>query len=373
VKKLKNILIIKFSNISNQPRIYRQIEFLKDNYNIYTAGFKFLPNHSIKKHFNIKIPFLPTGLIDKLLWNIEPVSVLLSAIFKLNHTQYDLIIAHDPFTLQAAMILSKRMGAKVIHDAHEYTPGQYEDQWFHRLFLIKIWVYICRKYMQRADATIAVCQGIANEYKKNYGVHCEVINNSPFYSNLSPTPATNNTIRMIHHGVAHPSRRTEEMINLMSLLDKRFHLDFMLMNDGSRYYKKIVNLGEKNPRISFRDTVPMPEIPKTINEYDIGLYLLNPSSFNQKMSLPNKFFEFIQARLAVAIWPSPEMARLVRQYNCGIVSNDFLIESMAEKLNALSREDIMEFKMNSHKAASQLCAEKNRDKFLSIVEGLIGS
>jgi len=117
----------------------------------------------------------------------------------------------------------------------------------------------------------------------------------------------------------------------------------------------------------------MPEIAKNTNNYDIGLFLLSPDSFSYRMALPNKFFEFIQARLAVAIWPSPEMARLVKEYSCGIVSDDFSIESMAEKLNALSKEDIMAFKMNSHNAAGQLCAEKNKDKFLSIVEGLIGN
>jgi hypothetical protein len=32
------------------------------------------------------------------------------------------------------------------------------------------------------------------------------------------------------------------------------------------------------------------------------------------MALPNKFFEFIQARLAVAIWPSPEMSKITKTF-----------------------------------------------------------
>ncbi|MBT8489797.1 MAG: glycosyltransferase, partial [Deltaproteobacteria bacterium] len=178
----KNILILKFSNISNQPRIYRQIEFLKDYYNIYTASFKGLNNPHIKKHFDIKIPFLPFGLIDKFLWNISPASIFLSDFFKLNNIYFDLIIAHDPFTLHTARQLSKKkMNARVLHDAHEYTPRQYEDQRFHRLILMRIWDYICRKHMPQADSTITVCKGIADEYDRNYGVHCEVIDNAPFF------------------------------------------------------------------------------------------------------------------------------------------------------------------------------------------------
>jgi len=225
--------------------------------------------------------------------------------------------------------------------------------------------------MPRADGTITVCQGIADEYEKNYGVHCEVINNAPFFNKLSPSPIENQTIKMIHHGIAHPSRRTEDMIYLMNILDDRFHLDFMLINDGSRYYKKIFNMGGENPRISFRDPVPMPDIPKEINQYDIGLFLLSPDTFSYRMALPNKLFEFIQGRLAVCIWPSPEMARIVREYDCGIISDDFTIKSIAEKLNALSAKDIVRLKNNSHKAAHILCAENNKEKFLNIVDNLL--
>ncbi len=367
----KNILILKFSNITNQPRIYRQIEFLRDHYNIYTASFKGLNNPHIKKHFNIKIPLLPTGLIDKFLWNIAPVSQFLINYFKLNTIHFDLIVAHDPFTLQTALQLSKMMGSKVLHDAHEYTPRQYEDIWFQRLILLKIWGRICRKFMPHADATITVCQGIADEYERNYGVHCEVINNAPFFNKLLPSTIDGKIIRMVHHGVAHPSRRTEDMIHLMNILDERFHLDFMLINDGSQYYKKILSMGQQNPRISFRDPVPMPDIPETINGYDIGLFLLSPETFSYRMALPNKLFEFIQGRLAVAIWPSPEMAKVVNEYNCGIISEDFTVESMARKLNALSTDDIVKYKMNSHRAAGYLCAEKNKDMLLNIVEKLL--
>jgi glycosyltransferase involved in cell wall biosynthesis len=367
----KKILILKFSNISNQPRICRQIEFLKDYYDIYTAGFKGVDTPHIKKHFKIKIPFLPFGLCEKLLWNVNAVSRLLSDFYSLDQPGYDLIIAHDPFTLQVALQLSQKMKAKVLHNAHEYTPRQYEHQWFHRFFLSRLWDYICRIYMHRADATVTVCQGIADEYEKNYGVHCEIIDNAPFYYDLLPSSTENNVIRMIHHGIAHPSRHTEDMIHLMHFLDERFTLDFMLMNNGSRYYKKILDLGQGNPRIFFRDTVSMPLIAQRLNEYDMGLYMLKPSSFNTYMALPNKIFEFIQARLAIAIWPSPEMANIVNEYDCGIVSEDFTIESMAKQLNSLSTKDIEKFKMNSHKAAGYLCAEKNKDILLNIVEKLL--
>jgi hypothetical protein len=91
------------------------------------------------------------------------------------------------------------------------------------------------------------------------------------------------------------------------------------------------------------------------------------------MALPNKLFEFIQARLAVATWPSPEMAKIVRNYGCGLVSDDYSVSSMAKCLNQLSSEDVMLFKEASNKAAATLCAEINMEKFNQLVNSLLAS
>jgi len=164
---------------------------------------------------------------------------------------------------------------------------------------------------------------------------------------------------------------TSDMILLMDHLDHRFHLDLMLIKNSPRYFRKLFDIGKMHPRISFLDPVPMLDIPKRTNGYDIGLFLLSPISFSYRMALPNKLFEYIQARLAIAIWPSPEMAKIVNEYNCGIISKDFTIESMAKKLNSLSTDDIVKYKMNSHNAAGHLCAEKNEEMLLNIIDNLL--
>jgi len=367
----KNILIIKFSNLSRQPRVHRQIIFLKNLYNVFSAGFDRPGDLNKHRYFNIKIPISKYGLIDKFCWNLPILNKALASLGHLNKQNFDLIIAHDPFTLPISLILSRTNNAKVLLDAHEYTPREYEDIWIQKYFLSHIWNFLCKRYLRRADAIITVCDGLAKEYEKDFGVHCEVITNAPFYSDLKPKPPDKNRIKIIYHGAAHPSRKTEDMILLMEHLDHRFYLDLMLIKNSPRYFRKLFDLGRMHPRISFLDPVPMLDIPEKTNGYDIGLFLLSPRSFSYRMALPNKLFEYIQARLAVAIWPSPEMAKIVDEYNCGIVSEDFTIESMAKKLNSLSTDDIVKYKMNSHIAAGHLCAEKNEKLLLNIINKLI--
>jgi hypothetical protein len=216
-----------------------------------------------------------------------------------------------------------------------------------------------------------VCRAIADEYQKNYGVKCEVITSAPFFEDLEPSPTNKNGIRMIHHGGLSTSRRLENMIFLMDYLDDRFSLDFMLINNNQSYHNKLRAIAKRSTKIRFRDAVPMKDIAKSINSYDIGLFLLWPGAFSYKMALPNKLFEFIQGRLAIAIWPSPEMARVVEEYDLGIISNDFSIKGISEKLNSLSSADVMKFKMNAHHAANTLCAEQNKNILLNIIEKLL--
>jgi hypothetical protein len=62
------------------------------------------------------------------------------------------------------------------------------------------------------------------------------------------------------------------------------------------------------------------------------------------------------------------MARLVRDYGLGVVASDFRAESLAAELNALDAEAIAGFKAASHRAAGELCAERNSDLILDAAE-----
>ena len=73
----------------------------------------------------------------------------------------------------------------------------------------------------------------------------------------------------------------------------------------------------------------------------------------------------------VAIGPSPEMARLVKQYDLGIIAKDFSPQEMAKSLNSLSKEQILQYKENANKTAKILNAEKEGEKLLNIIEEVL--
>ena len=73
----------------------------------------------------------------------------------------------------------------------------------------------------------------------------------------------------------------------------------------------------------------------------------------------------------VAIGPSPEMARLVKQYDLGIIAKDFSAKEMAKSLNALTKEQILQYKENANQTAKILNAEKEGEKLLKILEEVL--
>lgn len=378
----RRILVISFSPLKSDPRVYRQLLFLKQSgaFNVKAAGFsdpeipgvEFIkimeskPKSLAEKLYAASI--LKLGLFEKYYWQNESV---ISGLNCLGNLAVDLIVANDIGTLPLAVHVARKSGAKIVVDCHEYKPLEFDDQLRFRLFLRKYWDYICKRYLPYAHARTTVCESIAEEYAKNYEGSWEVITNAPFFEAVEPTPVKDERIRMVHHGAAHPSRKLEKMIEMTGLLREQFHLDFLLIDQDSTYAKSLRRASEKNPRIKFREPVPMTDIMKSLNEYDIGLCLIWPRAFNYEMSLPNKLFEFVQARLAVAAWPSPEMAKVVRKHDIGVVSDDYSAESVARCVNQLSPEAIRLYKDKANEAAAVLCAERNMEKFNQIIDSLM--
>jgi hypothetical protein len=108
-----------------------------------------------------------------------------------------------------------------------------------------------------------------------------------------------------------------------------------------------------------------------LRKYDIGLFYVEPTTFNLAHCLPNKLFEFIQAGLGVAIGPSPDMARILREYQCGVVSDSFDLDITSRCLNGLSIGDVDLLKINSLEAAKTLNWEEESKVLRDIIDGLL--
>jgi hypothetical protein len=369
------LLILSFTDARRDPRVFRQAWHLRERYGITLAGLgdpgldgvEFLPIRRQSKT-TFAQGWIAANLLarnfgparQRFFWQHPEV---------LHGQDFDLVLVNDAEPLPLAFELAK--GKPVVFDAHEYYPREFESSLCWRLLFQTYMTRLCADYIPRCAAMTTVCDGIAREYEKEFGVLPEVILNGPKYHDLPVLPCREGTIRLIHHGAASPDRKLEQLIEMASYLDERFTLTLMLVGDP-RYINSLKKLSGANPGIVWRDPVFMQDIPQEIHSYDLGVYLAPPTNFNTRFMLPNKFFEFIQARLGVAIGPSPEMRRLVEKYRLGVVAENFAPQSLAARLNSLAYEDIQVFKHNADKAARELAAEAGMQKLADILLRALG-
>ncbi len=374
----KKILIIGYFDFYKDPRSYRQITNLKNEYEVTCVGthpprvenvrfipLKLRPLNKLERI--LELIQLKVGLYDKVYWRKFDFNTETKKILK--NEKFDLIITHNYYSIPAALSIAN--GAKIIVDEHEYPLTMYEEKFFWRFFYKKFNIYICKKYLPKIDKLLTVCDSISDKFKQDLGIESIVLTNATEHINLSPSK-TDNKIKIIYHGRANSfSRKMDSMIKLMDYLDEKFYLDLMLIAEND-YIKTLKGKIVQNSRIKIIPPVPRKDIISFTNKYDIGLFFIQKNtSFNVKHSLPNKLFEYIQARLMVVSGPYPEINKIIKNYNCGIFNDNFNPENLAKQLNALSIEDIENYKKNSDKAAKEINSEKNIILMKDLVKELL--
>lgn len=373
--KKNNILIISFSNIASDPRVQRQIQALRENSNLVVLGFGTFKSVGIE-FLSISPPGKRKNkYLDALLllfrqfeFYYSRLTFVKEAQEKISGKSFDLVIAND---IEALPLAFNSVSSRVWYDAHEYAPRENEESIKWRLFFQPFKLFLCRKYMPKANIVTTVCDSIATEYSKLLGIEVEVIRNCPEFHSLAPSLGFVDKINLIHHGASIKGRKLEFLIDLMRHLDKRFHLYLMLTSTDPEYLEELKIQARIDNRIKFLEPVEMKEIPKFINQFDLGIYFLKPLNFNQKYALPNKLFEFIQGRLGIIIGPSVEMSKIVNNYKLGMVTKNFNLTDIAEEINALTYDKISSFKAASHNHAIELSFEGERNKIIDIASRII--
>ena len=385
VNKKKGICIISFSDLRNDPRVRRQIFFLKHEYDIISLGlrksgiegiteFVITDSRTFFGKMNSRLTFLFARLFKYLYKSyIKKKYPIKDVLDLLRNCHFSLIVANGLDSLIIAPSIAERDKAKILLDSHEYEPKRIEDQWFHKLFVNPYKDFLCKEYLPFVDAMTTVSPGIAEEFHRVYNVKPALVRNIPKYKEVILKGVDPDKIDLIYHGLAHSNEKLERIIELMPLLKKKIKLTLLLVGKN-KYLKYLKHLAKKTcpQRIVFKDPVKLEEVVTTIAKYDIGLVIIEPTSFKLKYALPNKLFESIMASLCVVAGPSPEIKKVLEEFNCGFVANSFKIKDIAKLINSLETKDITKKKKASLKAANFLNAEKEMKKFKTIVKDLIG-
>ncbi len=371
-------LVISLSDLTRDARVRRQIVVLSERFDVTTLSLTpandltidavTIRNRSlslgqkIKRHlwFN-----LVRRQYDRWYWLGLDAS---GAIQALGSRHFDLVVANDIDSLPLARAIAA-LPSSIIVDAHEFSPRQFEHSWKWRLLNRPVYDWICRSLTEGLAGMLTVSRGIADEYERVYGVAAEVMRSAPTFASLRPSPTSEDTIRLVHHGGATPPRRIELMIEAMDYVDSRFTLTLILVPTGhDDYLRRLESMAEQRENVRVLPPVPPDELVAFSNQFDVGLTFFPPTTFNLRHVLPNKFFEYIQSRLAVLTGPSPEIQALVEQYGLGRIAASFSAKDLAAEINRLDTKSVQEYKRAADTAAGELCLQQEAKVLLRMAD-----
>ncbi len=381
------IAILSFSGLARDARVLRQVRCLAPDYDVHLLGYGAVPAdvlHGATLHVlpdpeafvprNLKaIPKLALGRIaprigyERWYWDRADFA---AALVQLGAIKPELILANDWDALPAGARAAERTGAPLVLDLHEYSPRQFDNRKVWMALIAPMIVDALRRYGPRVSRFMTVNATIAERYEREFGFHPVVVMNIPELGTAPDFHATAaDRIRLIHHGAATRERRLEGMIEALAASDGRYELTFMLVDGNKPYVDELRAIAQRIApgRVHFLPATTPQQIVETIAQYDVGIYVLPPVNSNSAAALPNKFFDFITAGLALCIGPTLEMARLTRQYQCGVVGDSFEPAEIARVLRQLSAADIDAMKRASIAARAELSSEHELAKVRQLV------
>ena len=373
---LPRLLIISFSNISADARVLKQVKHFASEYDVTTCGYGPSPDPRVR-HMQVngdggfrtwKRHDLVLRRFGRIYWR-QPV--IRQARGELEGLEpFDVILANDIDAVGLALALQPVHGVHA--DIHEYAPRQNEELPVWRFFVAPYVRWMCRRFLPKAASMTTVGQGIADEYRRVFGVHAEVVTNATPYADLAARPV-GAPIRLVHSGVARRNRQLEVLIDAVLGTTGDVTLDLYLLVNEPSYMNELRARAAESERINFRDPVPYQQLIGRLNEYDVGVHVIAPTNFNNRWALPNKFFDYVQARLGLIIGPSPEMRRLLEQHGVGVISENFSATSLTRALDSLTADKVRGWKSHSADAAHALSSETQVPVWARAISRVLGT
>lgn len=375
------ILCISFSDIGSDSRVLRQLAVLAEFGHVTTLSYGDRPpgaaDHIAVPRELPSLPQTPLGVLKLALRRYRSVATEAPALREarrlLGDREFDVVVANEARALPLAFRVA---GApRIWCDLHEWAPEERTHVLSWRLLVSPFMRWVCATYLPRVDASTTINDSIAGMYQSAFGDRPEIVRNAIAYrGDLAPSARIDDgTVRLVHSGGAVPGRNIEAIIDAVDLLGDGYTLDLYLIpsRQGDAYWRDLQARIEASPRTTLHPPVPPTELPDTLNPYDLGVFILPPLTPNHRYMLPNKFFDFVQARLGLVFGPSVETDRLIRDERLGVVTSGYRAEDVAAAIRGIEPAQLDSFKHAADDAARRLSSERDVDTERAILSRLI--
>lgn len=278
----------------------------------------------------------------------------------------DILCAIDLDTILPVYYASLLRGKKRVYDAHEIFTDLKEV--ISRPSVHKMWTWIGNHTVPhfRTGYTIGECY--AAEFKKRYGVNYGIVRNATI---LKPLQIPEKEERFIlYQGWVNVGRCFEQLIPAMQLVNAKL----IVCGEGNFYTQAqaLAKEYEVEDKVIFKGYVPPAQLTDyTIQAY-VGITLFEDTSLSNRLSLANRFFDYMHNGVPQLCIKYPEYEHINEQYKVASLIENPTPKTIAAALNKLLDDEAYYNKLqqNCLKAREVYCWQIEEKKLLAIYKYL---
>ncbi len=279
-----------------------------------------------------------------------------------------IILSNDMDTLLACYLASRIKRKKLIFDSHELFSEV--PELVNRPTTKKIWMSLENFLLRKVKHGFTVCHSIANHYKQKYDISFEVIRNLARFRydhDFEEKKKESDETIIIYQGALNLGRGLELLIQSMQFIpDAKLWL--IGKGDIEQKLKQLVHKLKLEHKISFFGQLALEKLWIHTSQADVGVSLEENLGLNYQYALPNKLFDYLQARIPVVISDLDEMKGIVEKYDIGKIVYERTPEKLASLFNGLTKNELATgyYKSKLELASRELCWEQEEEKLIKL-------
>jgi glycosyltransferase involved in cell wall biosynthesis len=261
---------------------------------------------------------------------------------------------HDLWTLRAGSRAARRLGAKLVWDAHEIYDHLAQcnaaRNAFHRNELFR--------HQGNVDAFITINESIANYYRRNFPrlPPAEIIKNAtPLFAETSydgrlhaaANLPVNQKILLYQGGFA-DNRGLQFLVQAASFLGSGWSLVLMGWGKLEEELRSLAEMsnssraGDQAAAVAFVGKAPHNELVQWTAGANVGVIPYSDCCLNHRHCTPNKLWEYPAAGVPILCSPMDELKKAVVGYKMGwLIPQPMEAHSLAETVNKLTEDDLL--------------------------------
>ncbi len=262
----------------------------------------------------------------KLLYLLFSLKLLVFLLFR----KADALCAIDLDTILPVYLVSRLRRLRRVYDAHELFTEM--EEVVKRPATHRMWLAIERATVPHFRWGYTVSAGYAAEFERRYGVQYALVRNATILQPVQ-TDTPHGSGYILYQGAVNHGRCFEQLLPAMKDVDGRL----LICGEGNFLdaAKALVAEYGLEGKVQFIGYVPPKELPGYTRGAAVGITLFTATSLSNRLSLANRFFDYMHAGVPQLAPRYPEYEAVNKAFEVACLLDAVTPATIAGALNRL--------------------------------------